>query len=99
MTSALRVMQVIVLLLMCPMIALGVMSSLSGGGGTPTFQEIGGRLVGISFFLPIALLIVSEVVHRWLKLTPVSLVLLVIPLVLWGWLVVRLQRETGFFTW
>ena len=93
----LRVLQVLVFLLVLPMIALGVMASLSGGGVTPAFQEIGGRLIGLSFFVSLPLLIASEVIHRWLKLTPVSLILLVIPLIMWGWLLVRLQRETGFF--
>lgn len=98
MVNTFRVMQVIVLLMTCPMIALGVMASLSGGGNTPAFQEIGRRLTSISFFMPILLLVVSELVHRWLKLTWVAIALLVVPVVVWGWLLLWLQRETGFFT-
>lgn len=96
--TVLRVLQGLVILLVFLMIALGLMASLSGGGGTPAFQEIGGQLISLSFFVALPLLVASEVIHRRLKWTPVSLALLIIPLVMWGWLVVRLQRETGFFT-
>lgn len=97
MRTTLRILQIAVALLTCPMIGLGIALSLSGGGDT-FGQVIGPRLTAVSFFAPILLLLISEAIHRWLKLTPLSLVLLLILLVVWGWMVVRVQQETGFFT-
>lgn len=97
MTTSLRILQITVALLACPMIGLGVMVSLSGGGDT-FGQVIGPPLSAVSFFAPVLLLLISEALHRWLNWTPLSLVLLVIMLAVWVWFVVRIQQETAFFT-
>lgn len=96
--TLLRIVQVVVVLMICPMVALGVMSSLSGGGMTPAYQIIGGRLVSWSFLIVIPLLLASEAVHRWLKLTPLAILVCLVPFGVWAWLLVALERETGFFS-
>ncbi|MEO0563747.1 MAG: hypothetical protein AAF125_16695 [Chloroflexota bacterium] len=95
--SVFRVIQGIVGLMICPMLALGFMSSLSGGGNIPAFQIIGQRLVLLSVTLAPVCLIIAEVVHRRFKLTPVAIVVCLVPVAAWAWLSYTLQRETGFF--
>ncbi len=92
-----RIFQVINGLLICPMLALGVMASLSGGGVTPAFQIIGGRLMWMSLVVPAVCIALAELIYRrfgW----PFALPLLIVPLVVWAWLVIELQLQTGFFS-
>lgn len=101
MAGILRIVEGLVGLLILPMMALGLMASLSGGGMTPAFQEIGSRLIVWSLFVPLVCLVLAEVVHRFVKLPPyatvIAIVIAAVPIAMWVWLVVWLERETGFF--
>jgi hypothetical protein len=97
MTLTLRIIQGLNAVLICPMIALGLMSSLSGGGMTPAFQEIGGRMMGYGLFAPIVCILVAEGIYRLTSRAWLAIPVLLVPLGIWVWLIVLLQRETGFF--
>ncbi|MEL6270777.1 MAG: hypothetical protein AAFV33_15230 [Chloroflexota bacterium] len=92
-----RVMQIAIVLLICPMVTLGLMSGLSGGGMTPAFQIIGGRLMGWSVPLVLACVGLAELIYRRTGQLAIAAALCLIPIGVWAWLVVSLQQQTGFF--
>jgi hypothetical protein len=98
MIKLLRILQIVDGLLILPMLALGFMSSLSGGGMTPAFQEIGQRMIATVLYLPVPCIIIAEILHRRTSFTWAGVVFAAIPLVVWAWLVLRLQVATGFFS-
>lgn len=79
-----------------PMMALGLMSSLSGGGLTPAFQQIGGKLMNLSPVVGLASVATSWLLEQ-ISLKPLAYLVLCIPCAMWGMLIMRLNRETGFF--
>lgn len=103
MTRALRATQIIVLILILPMIALGGMSIFSEGGGTPAYQEISVQIVMMSIYIPVPSIILAEIIYRLMKHTRLPEIFVIpvfiaaIPLVMWVGLIVWLQQETGFF--
>lgn len=97
MVTALRLIQIIVMLAMVPMAAIGMMAGFSGGGGTPALQEIGAALLVNSFFVTIPAIIASEVVYRLMKHTRIPdifvipVIIAAIPIVMWVWYIVQLR--------
>ena len=92
----LRLLQVIVALLIIPMMCLGMMSGLSGGGLNPSYQRIGQVLLVLSPLAGIAAVVVSFILQR-LELSFPAYAAVAAPLVMWFVLMAWLQRETGFF--
>ncbi len=96
MVITLRVLQVAVALSIIPMMCLGVMSGLSGGGLTPAFQRIGQLLLTLSPIVGVGGVAASILLWRW-QLPVLAYAVIIIPLVMWVWLIVWLQSATGFF--
>lgn len=94
--AILGLLQVGVGCLIIPMMCLGLMAGLSGGGLTPSFQRIGELLLGVSPALGIVSLIISVVLARF-GFTTLAYVAIAFPLVFWIVMIVWLQRDTGFF--
>jgi len=92
----LRILQILVGFLIVPMMCLGIMSAMSGGGVTPAFQEIGGRLIRLSPLVGITSVGASWLLER-MHLKPLAYAALVVPIVMWVALVVDLHRRTNFF--
>ncbi len=93
----LRILQITIGLSIVPMMCLGLMASLSGGGTNPAFQRIGGQLTSLSPIVGVICLIVSWLLQRSGR-PRMAYVILVIPLIIWGFLIFQLHRETGFFS-
>jgi len=93
----LRKSQIVVLSTILPMMCLGGMSALSGGGVTPAFQEIGGRLMKLSPLVGITSVGASWLLER-LRLKPLAYAVLVVPIVMWVVMVADLHRRTNFFS-
>jgi hypothetical protein len=91
-----RVLQILVPLAIVPMMALGLMSMLSGGGMTPAYQQIGRVMLWLSPLAGIAGLILSLVLWHFGQSLLAYLAILT-PLLVWAGLLLWLQIETGFF--
>jgi hypothetical protein len=92
----LRVLHAINLLLILPMVACGFMSSFSGGGLTPAYQNVGRALIVISPIMPVICVIIAEVLWRYNQ-AYLAYIVNAIPLLVWVALLVWLQIRTGFF--
>jgi hypothetical protein len=92
---AIRILQVVDLLLLVPMFCLGVMVGLSGGGLNPVLGVISGWML-FSPLVGIAGVVAAEVLRRY-EQPVLALIAAVVPLILWMVLIVWLQRETNFF--
>ena len=60
----LRISQVVVISAIVPMMCLGLMASLSGGGTNPAFQRIGGQLTSLSPIVGVICLIFSWLLQQ-----------------------------------
>lgn len=87
-----RVLQILVPLAIVPMMAIGFMSSLSGGGMTPAYQRIGGLLIWLSPVIGLAGLILSLILwHFGQSLLAYTAILT--PLVIWAGLILWLRMQ------
>jgi len=93
----LRILQILIGFLIVPMMCLGGMSAMSGGGATPAFQEIGRRLMKLSPLVGIISVGASWLLER-LRLKPLAYAVLVVPIVMWVVMVADLHRRTNFFS-
>ena len=93
----LRISQVVVISAIVPMMCLGVMSAMSGGGAISAFQEIGGRLMRLSPWVGLTSVGASWLLER-LRLKPLAYAVLVVPIVMWVVMVADLHRRTNFFS-
>ncbi len=93
----LRKSQIVVLSTILPMMCLGVMSAMSGGGAIPAFQEIGRHLMKLSPLVGIISVGASWLLER-LRLKPLAYAVLVVPIVMWVVMVADLHRRTNFFS-
>ncbi len=91
-----RLLQLITLLLIVPLTCIGIMVSLSGGGLTPAFQDIGSLLMLLSPIMPLVAVGLNEWLWRKERFTLAGVVL-AIPYLVWTVLLIYLQVETGFF--
>lgn len=91
-----RLLQVINFLMIVPIMCLGMMSSLSGGGMTPAFQQIGRYMLLTPVPTALASIIIAEILWR-LEQPILAYIALAVPFVIWVGLLVWLQIETGFF--
>lgn len=91
-----RLLQILDVILILPMIVLGFMAGLSGGGVTPAFQRIGQLMLVVAPIVGIICVIVAEILWRGNQPTAATLVVL-IPLAVYVGLVIWLQVATGFF--
>ncbi|GEM_PF-1854928 len=90
-----RLIQVIDLLIFFPMLILGLMVGLSGGGLNPWAQKLGGIMFRFSPMCIVSV-IVAEFAWRFnLELIAYGLVLT--PIVVWLCLLIVLQKKTRFF--
>lgn len=90
-----RLLQVLNVILILPILVLGLMSRLSGGGMKPAFQRIG---IMMMYLAPatVVCVIIAELLWRG----PQSILaqgLLIVPILMWIGLIVWLQRATQFF--
>lgn len=99
MVTTLRLIQILVVLLMIPMVAIGSMAMFSGGGGqSPVAQALSEQLIMRSVYVPILSLIASEIVYRLMKHTRlpdvfvIPVVIIAIPLVMWAWMIWQLRN-------
>jgi len=92
----LRLFQVMTFCMIVPMVCLGIMAGLSGGGMTPAYQRIGQSLFTISPLVGIVGVVASVILQR-MGYPTLAYVALGIPIVVWIGLLIWLQRETGFF--
>ena len=88
--------QIAVSCLIVPMMCLGIMASLSGGGMTPAYQRIGQILLVLPPITGILAVVISFILQR-LGLSTLAYVALAVPILIWVGLLIWLQRETGFF--
>ena len=93
----LPLLQVVVFCMIIPMMCLGIMAGLSGGGMNPAFQRIGQLLLVLSPLLGILGIAASFILHR-MGQTLIAYILLAVPVMIWVGLLIWLQRETQFFT-
>lgn len=93
-----RLLQVVVSCMIVPMVCLGFMAGLSGGGLNPAFQRIGQTMIVVSPIVGIVAIVASFILHR-MEQTQLAYVSLAIPIVVWIGLLIWLQLETQFFTW
>lgn len=91
-----RSLQVIVLCLIIPMMCLGMMAGLSGGGLNPTFQRIGQILLVLSPLIGLIGLVGSIILWR-IGQPQLAYIAISVPIVMWFGLLIWLQVETGFF--
>ena len=96
MEIGLRILQVIDFLLIGPMMCLGLMAGLSGGGLTPALQQVGTALLVVSPILAVVAIVAAEILLR-VQLPIIGYVALAIPLLFWVAGVVWLQITTRFF--
>ncbi len=100
MVTTLRALQIIVALLIIPMAALGGMAMFSGGGQNPDMIGLGPQLVSLTLFIPLPAIIIAEIVYRLMKhsrlpdVFVIPVVIAAIPLLMWGWLIVRLRMAS-----
>lgn len=92
-----RILQLISILMIIPMMCLGLMVGLSGGGLNPTFQQIGRYLFTTPIPMAVVCLILAEVLWRMNQTVPAYIVMGGL-LIVWSGLLVWLQLETGFFS-
>ncbi len=92
----LRIVEMVIGVLILVMMALGLMSSLSGGGLNPAYQQVGGLLLRMSPIIGVVCIIIAELLSRT-QFRPLAYIVLAIPMVFWAVMLVWLQRETGFF--
>ncbi|MEO1165999.1 MAG: hypothetical protein AAFV98_19605 [Chloroflexota bacterium] len=93
----LRLFQILTACMIVPVMCLGLMSSLSGGGMTPAFQQIGQSLMTIAPLVGIATVVASVLLQRADR--PIlAYIVLVVPIIFWIGQLIWLQRETGFFS-
>ncbi len=90
-----RLLQIIDVLLFFPILALGLMSGLSGGGLTPAFQQIGTMMMWLAP-ASVVCAIIAEVLWR-MNQQPLAYSVLVLPIIIWIGLIIALQVTTGFF--
>jgi len=91
-----RLFQILTLLGIVPMMLLGLMSGLSGGGLTPIYQRLGVFLMVKSPIIAVVCLVVAEVFWR-LDQTTLAQLVCAVPGVMWLGLLAWLQYKTGFF--
>jgi hypothetical protein len=92
-----RILQIVVGLGILPMMALGLMSSFSGGGMTPAYQDIGGKLLFWSPLAGVPALIISLLLWHFGQ-SVLAYIAILIPIAGWAYLLIRLRIETGFLT-
>lgn len=92
----LRLLQIVVSLMVVPMMCLGIMASLSGGGMNPAFQRIGQLLLTLAPLAGILGVAASFILQR-MEQTLLAYIVLTVAILVWIGLLVWLQRETGFF--
>ena len=90
-----RLLQVIDVLLFFPILALGFMSGLSGGGHNVWFQRIGTVMLWLAP-ASVVCVIIAEVLWR-LNQQTLAFGLLILPIVTWVGLIIALQVKTKFF--
>ncbi|MEM6281426.1 MAG: hypothetical protein AAF787_04460 [Chloroflexota bacterium] len=95
----LRIAQIINAVMIVPIFCLGMMVSLSGGGVTPAYQQIGGQLMLMAFAAPLVCVALAEGVYRLAQQPLIGAVVCLIPFGVWVWLCIRLENATGFFNW
>ena len=90
-----RLLQGLDVILFFPILALGFMSALSGGGLNPAFQRIGQLMI---YLAPVTIVcvIVAEVLWRNAQPT-IAYIVLIVPIVIWIGLILWLQLATEFF--
>lgn len=84
------------LLLILPMMAIGMMAGLSGGGLNPAYQRIGTQFLVWSTPLAIGCTFFAELLWR-LGLTLPAYLLNLTPLLVWSGLWFQLRRSTNNF--
>lgn len=92
-----RLLQIVDILIILPMMALGLMAGLSGGGLTPAFQRIGQLMLVTPPFVSIIAVIVAEILWR-VDQKSWAYVVVLLPLVWYIGLIIWLQTSTRFFT-
>ena len=96
MVTAFRLIQIIVVILLLPIAAIGGMTMFSGGNSAGAQQALGSSLLVNSFFVTIPAIIASEIVYRLMKHTRlpdifiIPVMIAAIPLVMWAWYIFQL---------
>jgi len=84
--------------MIAPMMCLGIMASLSGGGMNPAFQRIGQLLLTLAPLVGFLGVAASFILQRTGQ-TLLAYLALAVPVLIWVGLVIWLQRDTQFFTY
>ena len=87
-----RVLQVLVPLAIVPMMAIGFMSTLSGGGMVPAYQRIGNLLIILSPLVGLAGLILSLVLWHFGQ-SLLAYMAILTPVVMWIGMVLWLRMQ------